>query len=147
MCAAAIRSVARCQWPCSCTTGSSQLGTGPIRIRDIQLILQKMYPQIDVAGETDGEFVDRAMAGDTALARELLGMEFHSLEDTLRATVVSPSSVTSNLRQLDVVEQLCPQLCHHRPVFWACRYVHVLAYPVYITIISRVSVQLDAQWW
>ena len=51
--------------------------------------MQKMYPQIDVAGETDGEFVDRAMAGDTALARELLGMEFHSLEDTLRATVDS----------------------------------------------------------
>jgi hypothetical protein len=64
-------------------------GTSPIRIKDIQHKLQEMYPEVAVAGETEGEWEDRAMAGDTALARELLGMEFHSLEDTLRTTVDS----------------------------------------------------------
>jgi nucleoside-diphosphate-sugar epimerase len=64
-------------------------GTSPIRIKDLQTMLQSMYPDVQVAGETEGEFTERAMAGDTALARNLLGMEFHSLQDTLRATIDS----------------------------------------------------------
>ena len=64
-------------------------GTSPIRVKDVQKMLQKMYPEVQVAGEKEGEFRASAMAGDTALARSLLGMEFHSLEDTLRATVDS----------------------------------------------------------
>ena len=91
----------------------STRATGELHIGEIQAILQKLYPGVEVAGDTGGE--STGPHADTALSREELcaclpppsrlnssssaesltrrlacrGMEFHSIEDTLRSTVDS----------------------------------------------------------
>ena len=62
-------------------------GTGELHVPEIQSILQGIYTGCDVAGPEEGK--SRGALADTKAAREELGMDFHSVEDTLRATIDS----------------------------------------------------------
>ena len=67
--------------------GRSTRGTGELHVPEIQSILQGIYTGCDVAGPEEGK--SRGALADTKAAREELGMDFHSVEDTLRATIDS----------------------------------------------------------
>ena len=71
-------------------------GTGELHVPEIQSMLQGIYTGCDVAGPEEGK--SRGALADTKAAREELGMDFHSVEDTLRATIDSTIGARDRLR-------------------------------------------------
>ena len=65
----------------------STRGTGEMHVPEMQAMIQDLYPHVEVAGASEGK--SRGALADTVAAREELGMDFHSIHDTLRATIDS----------------------------------------------------------
>ena len=76
--------------------GRRTRGTGELHVPEIQSMLQGIYTGCDVAGPEEGK--SRGALADTKAAREELGMDFHSVEDTLRATIDSTIGARERLR-------------------------------------------------